>query len=175
MKLTPLDIKKQEFKKVLRGYDPVEVDSFMDMMSGEFSELLRENKEMKEKVTENEIQLRDFKQMEKTLQQTLMHAQETSGRSIENSRKEAQLIVQEAELKAAQLLEKARMDVVRSRDEVAGLKSKRDSIVSRLKVFLISEIELLKTLEIDGIDEQKDLSLGSGKDSVPIDDIVNKL
>ena len=33
MKLTPLDIKKQEFKKVMRGFDPVEVDTFMDMMA----------------------------------------------------------------------------------------------------------------------------------------------
>ena len=100
MKLTPLDVKKQEFKKVLRGYDPAEVDSFMDMMSNEFAELLKQCKDMKEQLVEYEGQLRDYRQMEKTLQQTLMQAQEASGRSIENSRKEGQLIVQEAELKA---------------------------------------------------------------------------
>ena len=54
MKLTPLDIKKQEFKKVLRGYDPVEVDSFLDMMSNEFADLLRQSKEMSGQLVEFE-------------------------------------------------------------------------------------------------------------------------
>ena len=75
MKLTPLDIKKQEFKKVLRGYDPVEVDSFLDMMSNEFADLLRQCKDMSGQLVEFETQLRDYRQMEKTLQQTLMQAQ----------------------------------------------------------------------------------------------------
>ncbi|MFQ5630060.1 MAG: DivIVA domain-containing protein, partial [bacterium] len=42
MKLTPLDIKKQEFKKNLRGYDPIEVDAFLEMVANEFESLLRE-------------------------------------------------------------------------------------------------------------------------------------
>ena len=50
MKLTPLDIKKQEFKKVMRGYDPVEVDTFMDMMANEFEDLLKQQKEMRDTV-----------------------------------------------------------------------------------------------------------------------------
>ena len=121
MKLTPLDVKKQEFKKVLRGYDPVEVDSFLDMMSNEFAELLKDCKDMREQLVEYEAQLRDYRQMEKTLQQTLMQAQEASGRSIENSRKEAQLIVQEAELKANQILDRARLDLSRTKDEISNL------------------------------------------------------
>ena len=56
MKLTPLDIKKQEFKKVMRGYDPVEVDTFMDMMANEFEDLLKQQKEMRDKQVELETQ-----------------------------------------------------------------------------------------------------------------------
>ena len=175
MKLTPLDIKKQEFKKVLRGYDPVEVDSFLDMMSNEFAELLKDSKEMKEQLVECETQLRDYRQMEKTLQQTLMQAQETSGRSIENSRKEGQLILQEAELKANQLLDRARLDLSRAKGEIANLRSKKESIVSRLKVLLNSEIELIKALEIDDDELTRDLSKGTGKESIEIDEIIKKL
>jgi cell division initiation protein len=88
MKLTPLDIKKQEFKKVLRGYDSVEVDAFLDTLSSEFSDLLRQVKEMREQAIENEVQLRDYKQKERDLQQVLMQAQENSARTIDNARKE---------------------------------------------------------------------------------------
>jgi cell division initiation protein len=175
MKLTPLDVKKQEFKKVLRGYDPVEVDSFLDMMSNEFAELLKQCKDMREQLVEYEAQLRDYRQMEKTLQQTLMQAQEASGRSIENSRKEAQLIVQEAELKANQILDRARLDLSRTKDEIGNLRSKKESIMSRLKVLLNSEIELIKALEIDDDELTRDLSRGTGKETIEIDEIIKKL
>jgi cell division initiation protein len=175
MKITPLDIKKQEFKKVLRGYDPVEVDSFMQVLSNEFAELIHENNDLKEQLLKFDTQLRDFKQMEKTLQQTLLQAQEASEKAAENTRRESQLIIQEAELKANQLLEKARNDVMRAKDEVATLKSKKESLISRLKVLLNSEIELIKMLELDDDDMSRDLSKGSGKESIAIDDIVNKL
>jgi cell division initiation protein len=175
MKLTPLDIKKQEFKKVLRGYDPVEVDSFLDMMSNEFADLLKQCKDMNQQLVEFDTQLREYRQMEKTLQQTLMQAQEASGRSIENSRKEAQLIIQEAELKANQLLDRARMDLLRTKEEIANLRSKKESIVSRLKVLLNSELELIKALEVDDDELSKDLSKGSGRDAFEIDEIIKKL
>ncbi len=175
MKLTPLEIKKQEFKKVLRGYDPVEVDSFLEMMSTEFAELIRESKELKGQVVEQEVQLRDFKQIEKTLQQTLMQAQEASGKSIENSRKEAQLMLQEAELKANQLLDRARMDVSKAKEEISILRSRKESIISRLKVLLNSEVELLKALEIEDGEGETDPSKGTGKETIAIDDIVKKL
>ena len=158
MKLTPLDIKKQEFKKVLRGYDPVEVDSFLDMMSNEFADLLRQSKEMSGQLVEFETQLRDYRQMEKTLQQTLMQAQEASGRSIENSRKEGQLIIQEAELKANQLLDRARMDLSRTKEEISNFRSKKGINRQRLKVLLNSEMDLIKALEVDDDELTKDLS-----------------
>jgi len=82
MKITPLEIKRQQFKKVMRGYDPVEVDTFLDMLSTEMEDLVRANRELTDRVLGLETQLSDYKNMEKTLQQTLMQAQETSGKSI---------------------------------------------------------------------------------------------
>src|SRR4030042_705017 len=142
MKITPLEIKRQQFKKVMRGYDPVEVETFLDMLSNDLEDQLRTTKESKDRIIELETQLADYKNMEKTLQQTLMQAQEASGRSVENSRKEAELIVQEAQMKATQILEKARLDFSRAKEEIAHLKARKESILSRLKVLLSSEVEL---------------------------------
>ncbi len=174
MKLTPLDIKKQEFKKVMRGYDPVEVNAFMEMIAGEFTEMLRDNKDLKEQATQNDVQIRDYRQMEKTLQQTLVQAQEASGRTIENARKEAQLIIQEAELKANQILDQTRSDLLRIKEEISTLKSKRESIASRLKVLLNSELELIKALEMDDASAESS-SNASGKGVIDVDEIVKKL
>lgn len=176
MSLTPLDIKKQEFKKTLRGYDPVEVDTFLEMVSGEVESLLTANKEQKEKALHLEIQLRDYKNIEKTLQQTLMQAQETTGRSIENSRKEAQLILQEAEIKATQILDRARLDLSKMKEDVSSLKAKKEALVTRLKVLLSSELDLMKALEIEEEEILKtDVSRGTGKSAIEIDEIVRNL
>lgn len=174
MKLTPLDIKKQEFKKVLRGYDTEEVTSFLEMMSNEFADLLRQAKELKEQGIENEVLLRDFRQKEKDLQQVLMQAQETSAKTVENAKKEAELIVQEAELKGNQILERARVDVGRAKEEVIMLQAKKESLVSRLKILLNSELELIKSVEAEE-DGMRNSSRGTGKENFQIDEVLKKL
>ena len=175
MKITPLDIKKQEFKKVLRGYDPIEVDAFLDTLSNEFSELQKQLKEIREQSIEMEVQLRDFKQKERDLQQILMQAQETSARSIENSRKEAELIIQESELKASQIVDHGRMEVMRAKEELGNLKAKKEALVGRLKVLLNSELELIRALEDDEELKVKDLSQGTGKENFQVDEVLKKL
>ena len=175
MKISPLEVRQQRFKKVLRGYDRVEVETFLEMIATEIEELLTESRQLKDKTIELETQLRDYKNMEKTLQQTLMQAQEASGKSIENSRKEAELIVHEAQLKATQILDKARMDFAHMKEETTALKARKESILSRLKVLLSSEIDLIKALKLDDEAARIDAGVGTGKDSIDVDEILKKL
>ncbi len=119
MKITPIEVKHQKFKKVMRGYDTIEVDTFLEMLSNELEEYVRMNREHKDRIIELETHLADYKNIEKTLQQTLMQAQETSGKSIENSKREAELIVKEAEVKASQIVEKARLDFAKVKEEIS--------------------------------------------------------
>ncbi|RCK75219.1 MAG: Cell division initiation protein DivIVA [Ignavibacteriae bacterium] len=176
MKLTSIDLKKQEFKKVMRGYDPVEVDTFLSMIAEELDELQRSNKELQHKLTEVQTQLQDYKSMEKTLQATLMQAQDVSAKSIENAKKEGQLIIQDAELKAAQILDKARSEHTRLKEEIEILKAKKNTLAGRLKLLLNSELELIKALEVDEEiiltqNNEKDLE----KENSEIDDIVKNI
>jgi cell division initiation protein len=175
MKITPLDIKKQEFKKVLRGFDPIEVEAFLDTLSNEFSELLKQVKDLREQSIEMEVQLRDFKQKERDLQQILMQAQETSARSIENSRKEAELIIQESELKASQIVDHGRMEVMRAKEELGNLKSKKEALVGRLKVLLNSELELIRALEDDEELNKRNTTMGTGKENFKVEEVLKKL
>ncbi len=175
MKITPLEIKRQEFKKTMRGFDTIEVETFLEMVSNELEELLVINKEQKDKILELETQLTDYKNMEKTLQQTLMQAQETSGKSIENSKREAELIIREAEIKASQVVEKARLDFAHAKEEISQLKARKESTLSKLKVLLSSELDLIRALEIDDEGDRQDPSKGTGKDHLEIEEILKKL
>ncbi|MBM2840393.1 MAG: cell division initiation protein [Bacteroidetes bacterium] len=176
MKLTPLDIKKQEFKKVMRGYDTIEVDTFMDMMASEFEELLKQQNDLRDKVVELETQLKDYKQIEKTLHQTLLQAQESTSKTYESARKESELITREAELKATQLLAQANTDLRNLTNEVGQLKARKDSLIGRLRVLLSSELDLIKTLEMGGdAMESSNGSEGTGKESIRLDEILKTI
>ncbi len=126
MKLTPLDVKRQEFKRVIRGYDIVEVDTFMDMIAVELEDALRSQKELRDRVTELEIQLKDYRTIEKTLQQTLLQAQETTGKTYETARKEAELIVREAEQRAARIVEQAQTDLGRLNNDIVSIQGRKE-------------------------------------------------
>ena len=149
MKLTPFEVKKQEFKKVFRGYDREEVSAFLDTIATEMEESLADRRTLEDRANELETQLKDYKSIEKAIQQTLMQAQETSAKSVENTRQEGQLILKEAELKAFQMLDKARNDLTVLKEQLMILKAKKDSIVARLKMILNSELELIRALEVD--------------------------
>jgi len=152
VRLTPIEIKKQQFKKVIRGYDSVEVDTFLELVAGQYENLLVENESDKKQLIAMEAELKHFKEVERTLKQTLYNVQESSQLSKENSQKEANLIIREAELTAAQLTERAKLDVQKMMEEVAQLKQQKKSISARLRHLLSSQLELLEVLDLDDED-----------------------
>lgn len=149
MNLTPLDIRKQEFRKALRGFDPDEVQAFLDMVGAEYERLLEKNKQLGNRLIELETKLKDYQESEKNLRETLLNVQEVKKQSEESSRKQADLIIKESELKALEIIEMARKQARQMRDEVNILKTQKESFINRLRQILISQIELLSVLEID--------------------------
>ena len=133
----------------MRGYDADEVDTFLDIVAKEYENLINENERLDKQVTALEAELKHFKDVEKTLKQTLYNVQQTSQLSKENSQKEASLIRKEAELAAAQMLEKAKAEMQKMKDEVASLRRQKDSFVARLRHLLSSQLELIEVLAVD--------------------------
>lgn len=155
MKITPLDIKKQVFKKVLRGYDPIEVETFLEMVADEFEQLIRDKNTLSDDVLKLRTQLRDYQEVEKTFKESLMNAQQTMNQSRENSKREAALIIKEAEVKAEKIIETARKQLADMKNELMVIKAQKDSFAKRLRHLLESQIELLKVLEMDDVGFEK--------------------
>ncbi|MBN1155954.1 DivIVA domain-containing protein [candidate division KSB1 bacterium] len=169
MKLTPLDIKKQEFRKVMRGYDPIEVETFLEMVSDEFESLIKEKNHLSDEVLKLKTQLKDYQEVEKTFKESLMSAQETINQSRDNSKREANLIIKEAELKAEKLLEDTKIRLIEMKNELMLIKSQKDSFARRLRHLLESQLELIGVLELD------DLGLGKMEKLNRIPDISRSL
>jgi cell division initiation protein len=151
MKLTPLDIRKQEFKRTMRGLDAEEVEAFLSMVADELELMLREKNQLNDEVIKIRTQLKDYQQVEHTLRDTLVKAQNTVDDSRVNSRKEAELILHEAELQADNILKEAREELLTLRHEISLVKTQRNSFIARLRHLLESQVELLEVLQIDDL------------------------
>lgn len=149
IKITPLDIRKHEFSRAFRGFDPEEVESFLDVVASEFEALIASEGTLKEKVLKLETQLENFRRMEKTLQETIINAQQTMSQAKEGSKKEAQQIRRAAELEAEKMLIDAKNTLARLKDEQLLLKSQKTAFINKLKHVLTSQIELIEVLEKD--------------------------
>ena len=74
MRITPLDIRKQEFRKTMRGLDADEVYAFLTTVADEYEAVLSDNKKLREMIVNLEDRLREFKDYEKNLRNTLLTA-----------------------------------------------------------------------------------------------------
>src|SRR3989442_2836226 len=91
----------------MRGFDPEEVRSFLNLVSGEFERLVIENNALKEELAQIKAGLADYKERERILKDTLVTAQKLAEDINEEGRKETQLVGKEAEIRAVQLLDQA--------------------------------------------------------------------
>jgi cell division initiation protein len=151
LRLTPLDVKKQEFKRAMRGYDSDEVNTFLEMVAEEFETLQREKKRLEEENLKLRTQLRDYQEVERTLKQTLMNVQETVQVSRENSQREADIVVREAELHADKIIEEARLKLAQLKNELLLVRAQKESFARRLRHLLESQLELIGVLEMDDL------------------------
>jgi cell division initiation protein len=109
MRLSATDIRQQQFAvKLIRGFDPQEVDAFLDEMADSWDELNKENNLLKEQLTVAEEQKKATEEQNKSLQQTLVVAQKMAEEFRESSKRAAEIVLREAQLQAEKLIEEKR-------------------------------------------------------------------
>ena len=106
--LTPLDIRKQEFRKTLRGYDTLAVDDLRMRVADALERAIRERQVLEERLSALTEQLRVFREREKAMNEALVAAQQLRQDTRAAAEREGQVIVREAEANAKRLLDEAR-------------------------------------------------------------------
>ncbi len=143
MPLTVLDIANKEFKVSLRGYNQDEVDEFLDEVMRNYEAVIRENDDLRQNTSGMGEKLEQYRQLEQTLQSTLIVAQSTADEMKQSARKEAELVVREAQARARELIQKAENQVVQQQAEVERIKRDTDQFRARVKSLLESQLALL--------------------------------
>ena len=143
MKLTPLDIRHREFTRSMRGYKDLEVDEFLDDIADEFERLFNENIDHKERLESLEEKNEQYKNIEETLKKTLVSAQQQAEELKQNAKKEADLILRDADLKARNILNDSYAERQKIQRSVQALKQKQEDLKYQMRSLLDSYMNLL--------------------------------
>ena len=164
MRITPMDIRQQQFTvRMFRGFDVQEVDTFLEDLAADYEALLKENSLLKEQLQALEERARGLEDREKVLQETLVTTQRVVEEMKENARREASLLVREAELQSEKIVDAARASEAMIQNEIAQLKRTRRQLAEALSSTVDMYQRLLEQdLKADAKPDAKDADGGKG-------------
>ena len=142
--LTSLDIENKRFSKTLKGYNVDEVDDFLDDLTIDYEKLYKENIELREQIEQNKKDLEHYKNVEHTLQNTLIMAQTTADDIKANAQTRAEQIVRDAQSEARRASEEITKEEFEIRKRTEELKRQFGVYKAKMEALLISQLELLQ-------------------------------
>jgi cell division initiation protein len=155
-KVTPLEIQNHSFSKKWRGIDPVEVEAFLALVGEEIEDLTRARADLESRVRALETENTEHRERERTLRDTLLSAQRASDDIRGAARKEAELIVQQAEDSSERLTHHALQRSAEIERAIEDLKIQRTAF--RLQLEKLVEV-VQHVVERDRIEDEKDRPL----------------
>lgn len=142
--LTPLDIENKRFSKGLKGYNVDEVDDFLDQLTEDYEKLYRENADLKIKIEESVKDLEHYKNVEQTLQNTLIMAQQTADDIKSNAQSRADQIIRDAQSEARRATDEITKEEFEIRKRIEELKRQLSVYKAKMEALLISQLEMLQ-------------------------------
>lgn len=145
--LTPLDIENKKFsKQMMNGYSIDEVDDFLDELTIDYEKIYKELQEAKSKVEELDKNLEHYRNIEETLQSTLVMAQSTAEEVKKVARQQADQIIADAQGNAQQSVVDLNQEITLKKKEMDDIKKQLDIYKAKMEALLISQLELLKDI-----------------------------
>jgi cell division initiation protein len=153
MPLSPLDIHNKEFGRGFRGYQEDEVNEFLDQIIKDYELLLKEKRELEERLKQTDERVGHFTTIETTLQKSIIIAQEAAEEVRRNAQKEAKLIVREAEKNADRIVNESLTKARRIAMEIEELKKQSKVFRNRFKMIVEAQLDLIDTDDWDTLME----------------------
>ncbi len=143
MNITPLDIQQKQFHVGFRGYERGEVDAFLDLVREEMETLLREVTELREFRQTYDDRMKALKEQEETVKNTMITTQKLAEDLKEAARKEASLIVKEAEVRNQQITAAAQREKVKLESEIHELNRRKHHFLQDVKKVIQMHLEMV--------------------------------
>lgn len=144
MNFSPNDLQNITFKKSFMGYNEDMVNEVLDKVIEDFSAYIHENIELKDRLSVLNEGIQHYKNIEESLQNTLIIAQQTGEDIKKNAYEKAENIIKEAEIKSQKMINETNQEVIRIRFEYEDLKKKLHIFKAKSETLLLSQLEVLK-------------------------------
>ncbi len=145
--ITPLDIENKKFgKQIMNGYNVDEVDDFLDEITRDYEKLYKENSDLKKSVEDANQEMEKYKNIENTLQNTLIMAQSAATEVKNSAKQQADQIVKDAELSAKTRVEELNAQIKTKEKELDDVRKQLDIYKAKMESLLISQLELIKDI-----------------------------
>src|SRR5215208_1158942 len=159
MPIRPIDIRRKEFKSTFRGYDPNQVDDFLDAVADDFERDYTENQRMREEVSSLRDRLRQFEELEGSIQAALVHAEQASkdlrkaaiqeAEGIKQSaQREADFTIREAQSRSHQMLADSSARIERVQDSYDALQEAKRSFANDFRHLLKTYTDMMENMEV---------------------------
>ncbi len=147
---TPLDIENKKFaKQMMNGYSVEEVDEFLDELTVDYEKLYKQSNESQTKIAELEESIVKYKNLESTLNNTLIMAQSTADEIKKVAQQQADQIIRDAQGTAKQKAVELEQQIILKQKELEDLQKQFDVYKAKMESLLISQLELLKEVNKD--------------------------
>lgn len=161
MALSPLDIHNKEFNRKMRGYDVDEVNTFLNQVMKDYELKIKEIEDLTKQVDDLKSQVNHFSNMETTLNQSIVIAQETAEEVKVNARREAKLIIKESKKNADRIINDALNETRHAAMEMEGIRRQANIFRARLTMLIQSQLEIVNNEDWDLFEEKADSGDGS--------------
>lgn len=145
--LSPIEIKKQEFGRAMRGYDTSEVRSFLETVADELEKMSEDIRSRTTEIQALKSELTVYQRIDQNMKDALVNAQETLRGAKVDGKREAELVLKEAELEAERIITEAQKKGRQIQQDLETISDRRNSFIRKLKTLLRSELELIQLLE----------------------------
>jgi len=147
MKISPMDLQRQTFAQRLRGFDPAEVRTYLNIVAEEVAALQRERDGLEQEVQSLRALVDEHRQRETILKNTLLTAQRLSEEIKEAARKQSESVVKEAEIQADRLLELAQSRAQEVERGILDLRAHRSSLRTDVRALITRLTHILDLQE----------------------------
>lgn len=146
MNYTPNDLDNLKFKKTFMGYSEDQVNEVLDSIIQDYEMYIKENIELKDRISVLNEGIQHYKNIEESLQNTLVVAQQTGEEIKKNAYEKADNIVKEAEIRAQKILNDSNQEIIKVKFEYEELKKNLHIFKSKSEMLLLSQLELIKQM-----------------------------
>ncbi|MCD8391144.1 MAG: DivIVA domain-containing protein [Firmicutes bacterium] len=141
--ITPVDIQNKDFGKKIKGYDCDEVDDFLDEIIRDYDALIKENRNLKNKIGMLSKTVENYKSLEDSMTKSVEIAKQTAADIKENANAEAQMIINNAKLDASRLAKQIDDEHIKRHREMLKVKSETETFKTRITTMCENMIKML--------------------------------